>query len=251
VGELVAGLPARPGAAVVMLGVTNVDACARDPEGTAKVNVQGVIRVIRELTALGIMPIFLSSDAVFDGTHGDWTEQDETRPILTYGRQKLEVERYVASLTPPWLIVRLPKLLSPQPDRRCMLTQWVEALGRRERILCATDQFFTPAATPDAAQAIVDLTEERAQGIYHLGGPERLSRRALLEAVLEEYRNYAAPKAEIIECSLRDIPVLEPRPLDTSLSSKRFAEAHASQFQVASGVARALVQRHFTGPRAA
>ena len=248
VAELVSGLPARPTAAVVMLGVTGIDACARDPEGTAEVNVRAVIRVLRELGGLGVTPVFLSSDAVFDGTRAYWKEGDEARPILTYGRQKLEVERFLGSLPPPWLIVRLPKLLSARPDPRCMLTQWIDALGREDPIPCATDQFFTPAGTLDAATAIAELVRERAHGLYHLGGPERLSRRALLQAVIEEYRKFAAPRAKIVECSLRDIRSFEePRPLDTSMNAERFASRHATRFRAASEIAREAVRSRYTG----
>jgi dTDP-4-dehydrorhamnose reductase len=245
VAELVAALPARPAAGVVLFGETNIDICARDPLGTSEVNVEGAIRAMRELSALGITPVFLSSDGVFDGTHALWTEDEEVRPILTYGRQKLEVERFAASLPAPWLVVRLPKLLSEQGDARCMLTQWIDALGREGRILCATDQFFTPAAATDAARAIALLMNEGAQGLFHLGGPERLSRRALLEAVADEYRRFAAPKAQIVECSLRDIQVAEHRPLDTSMNSGRFERGRALRLRPASEIARLAVRSHF------
>jgi len=247
VADLVARLPARPAAAVIMFGETNIDACARDPHGSAEVNVRGATRVMDELSALGIMPVFLSSDAVFDGTHALWTEAEDVRPILTYGRQKLAVERHAASLPGRWLVVRLPKLLSEKHDPRCMLSQWIDALGREGRIRCATDQFFTPAAAADAAIAIALLVREGAQGLYHLGGPERLSRRALLGAALEEYRRFSKPRAQVVECSLRDIPVAEARPLDASMSTARFDAAHAFRFRPASDIARSAVRGRFAG----
>ncbi|MEO8008181.1 MAG: sugar nucleotide-binding protein [Betaproteobacteria bacterium] len=250
VADLVSRLPSKPAAAVILLGITNIDACARDPSGTAEVNVRIIIRVIEELRTLGITPVFASSDGVFDGTRALWTEADDAHPILEYGRQKLAVERHLSSLSPPWLIVRLPKLLAQDVNPRCMLTGWVEALGRPERILCATDQYFTPAACSDVARAIAMLIGKEAQGLFHLGGPERLSRRALLGAVLDEYRKFASPRAEIVECSLRDIPVFEARPLDTSLSSERFGREFGYRFQPASAVARMAVQAHFSGCRA-
>lgn len=245
VADFVAALPGKPAAAVILLGITNIDHCARDPAGSAEVNVRGIIRVIDDARALGILPVFVSSDAVFDGSRGYWSEDDEPMPILTYGRQKLAVERHLAALPAPWIIVRLPKLISPEQDARCFVSGWVEGLGRRERILCATDQYFTPAAVPDAARAIAQLVQARAQGLYHLGGPERLSRRALLDAVLGEYRKFEKPMAEVFECSLRDIPVLEPRPLDTSLRSDRFKTDFGTPFRAAGEVARAAVRSHF------
>lgn len=247
VAHLLKGVPRRPDAAVIMLGITSIDDCARDPAGTAAVNVAGVIRVIDELRTLGIAPVFVSSDGVFDGSRALWREDDVPRPILEYGRQKRAVENYLSSLPPPWLIVRPPKLLDPKPNPRCMLSGWVKALGEGGRILCATDQYFTPAAAPDVARALALLVRERAQGLYHLGGPRRLSRRELLEAVIVEYRRHAEPRAEIVDCSLRDIPVLEARPLDSSLDSSRFAQAFACPIGDPAGVAAARVAEHFAG----
>lgn len=247
---LVGGLRQRPDAAVILLGVTRIDDCACDPAGTAQTNVEGVIRVARELSAMGIAPLFVSSDAVFDGGRSYWTEDDEPRPILAYGRQKLEAERFMASLKAPWIIVRPPKLLSPTPDERCMLTDWVHRLGGSKPIECATDQYFTPAAAPDAAQAIIALLEQGAQGLYHVCGPERLSRRTLLQAVVDEYRNFAEPLAEIVECSLRDIKVAEPRPLDASMRSARIQSLNLPRMRAASDVARELVRNYFSGRQA-
>jgi dTDP-4-dehydrorhamnose reductase len=245
VASLLPGLERRPAAAIIMLGITGIDECARDPQGTAAVNVEGVIRVIDELRALGIMPVFLSSDGVFDGSRGMWREDDAPQPILEYGRQKLAVERYLSALPPPWLIVRPTKLLDPAPNPRCMLTGWVKALGEDKEILCATDQYFTPAAAPDVARALSLLVRQSAQGLYHLGGPQRLSRRELLEAVVTEYRRHSAPRARIVDCSLRDIKVLEPRPLDASLDSSRFAQKFACSFGDPAAVAQAAVQASF------
>jgi dTDP-4-dehydrorhamnose reductase len=235
VADLLADVRPRPVAAIVLLGETRIDVCAEQPERTAAINVQGNIRVIRELGTLGILPVFTSSDAVFDGTRSWSTEEDEALPILTYGRQKLEVERFMASLESPWLAVRLPKLLEP------VLDGWIRDLAQDMVIDCATDQFFTPVAADDAARAIVALIDKGVRGLRHVAGPERLSRRELLRTVVEEYRKFAEPKASIRECSLRDIQLLEPRPLDTSMRSARAVPP----LQAASVVARAYVRKHF------
>lgn len=243
--QVIASLDHGPAVGVILFGETRIDYCAKDPVGTAKVNVQGAIRAIDEMREMGIIPVFISSDAVFGGNRSWWSEEDETAPILTYGKQKLEVERHLARQSHPWLIVRLPKLLAVGHDPRCMMTGLIDALGREERLLCATDQFFTPAAAIDAANAIAMLIREKANGVFHLGGPERLSRRELLEVVIDMYRKFSPVKAKIVDCSMRDIPVLEARPLDTSLSSHRFSENFAYSFRGMATVANAAVSAYF------
>ena len=247
VHALVERLGERPSAAVILLGITNIDACAKEPAATALVNVEGIVRVVDELRALGIVPVFTSSDAVFDGSHALWREDEAVQPVLTYGRQKLEVERYLSSLPPPWLIVRLPKLLSAVCDPRCMITGWVQALGRPERILCATDQYFTPTGADDAARGIEALVSAGATGLYHLGGSERLSRLELLQVVVDEYSRHAAPRAEIVECRLGELPVFERRPLDLSMDSSRFIKRCGGILRPASVVARAAVRAAVSG----
>jgi dTDP-4-dehydrorhamnose reductase len=245
VADLVSQLPEVPSAAVILLGETNIDACARDPAGTAAINVRGIVRVVDELRALGIAPLFTSSDAVFDGSRAFWRENDAVTPILTYGRQKLSVEHHIASQRPPGLIVRLPKLLSALRNERCVLTGWIDALGRDETILCATDQYFTPADAGEVAKVIIALAAAGETGLYHLGGPERLSRRELLQAVVDEYRRHARPRARIKECLLRDIPVVEARPLDLSMDSSRLRARLGGVLRPASEIARLAVRDHF------
>ena len=249
--QVIASLDQAPAIGVILFGETRIDCCAKDPVGTAKINVQGAIRAIDEMREMGIIPVFVSSDAVFDGSRSWRREEDETAPILSYGKQKLEVERHLASQPHPWLIVRLPKLLAVQHDPRCMMTGLIDALGREERLLCATDQFFTPAAAIDVANAIALLIRGEANGVFHLGGPERLSRRELLEIVIDAYRKFAPVKAKIVDCSLRDISVLEVRPLDTSLNSHRFSEKFAYPFLDMASIATAAVSAYFDKRRLA
>ena len=240
---LIDRLPMRPHVAVVLLGETRIDACAADPAGTAEINVTAVTRVVAELVALDIQPVFVSSDAVFDGCKPLSTEDDRPNPILTYGRQKILAERFVAALAFPWVVVRLPKLLSP------MVEDWIAALGRTQAIECATDQYFNPMLPYDAAAAIVALIDHGVQGLYHVAGPERLSRRQLLDAVVDEYRRFAEPVASVLYRPMREIEkarlLREPRPLDTSIRSIRLAGLRMPSIEPASRAARAMVANRF------
>lgn len=249
VATLWAGQAVKPGAAIVMLGVTAIDACARDPLGTARTNVQGVIQVVDRLLAHGVMPVFVSSDGVFDGTHGWWGEGDTPRPVLEYGRQKLAVEQHLARIG-AGLVVRLPKLMEDEVAAGGFLPGMIHALGRPGDMLCATDQFFTPASARDAAAAIALLAARGAQGLYHVAGSQRLSRRELLAEIIDEYARFATPVARVRECLLGDVPVLERRPLDTSMRSARIASEFGLQLRGAAGVARAAVRAYFETDRA-
>ncbi|MDB5921829.1 MAG: dTDP-4-dehydrorhamnose reductase [Betaproteobacteria bacterium] len=210
--------------AFLMQGVTNIDACARDPAGTREVNVKATCRVIDDLVEHGVTPVFASSDAVFGGERGSWTEDDLPHPILTYGRQKLEVEDYLAAKNSPWLVARLAKVVGTRRSGD-ILEEWMEKLDAGAPIRCATDQVFSPVHVADAVQALMRLAAGAHSGVFNVGGPAAVTRLELLRTLIEEVRKYRAPSSQVITCSLRDFAFAEARPLDTSMSPVKLQAA--------------------------
>lgn len=206
--------------AFIFHGITKIDACARDPQGTARVNVVSVCAVIDDLIDHGIMPVFASSDAVFDGTRGMWTEEDPVNPILTYGRHKAQVERYLQKKSSPWLVVRLAKVAGAGHGQADILSDWMDKLELGAEIRCASDQVFSPLDVDDAIDAMLGLAEGSHSGIFHVCGPRPVSRLQLLQMLIEEAGKYREFRTQIIPCSIRDqeFNFTEPRPFDTSMS---------------------------------
>ena len=96
------GAPIRSGAAVLAAAVTKLDACERDPEATARVNVEANLALAAMLASQGVYVVFLSSNQVFDGTRPHRLGSEPTSPQTVYGRQKAEVEsRLLARTTRP------------------------------------------------------------------------------------------------------------------------------------------------------
>ena len=231
--------------AFVFHGVTGIDACARDPQGTARVNVASACAVIDDLVARGIVPVFASSDAVFDGTRGMWTEDDPVNPVLTYGRHKVEVERYLAARSAPSLVVRLAKVVSSAPGAGGLVNEWLDQLERDDEIRCAADQIFSPADVGDVVRALIRLAEGRLTGVFHVCGPRPLSRLEFLRTVADEARRYRPVPARIVPCSIRDFNFAEPRPLDASMSPRKLYGALGGGFDDMSVVcARAAAKRY-------
>jgi dTDP-4-dehydrorhamnose reductase len=136
--------------------------------GNAETTVRGSHNVALAAHRAGARLIHLSTDLVFDGEHGaPYTEDDEPRPLMEYGRQKLEAELLVRRLHPDALIVRTSLLYGPPDGPQ-------EALARRDDVTFHTDEIRTPIRVRDLAAALLRLTEER--GILHVAGPEALSR---------------------------------------------------------------------------
>src|SRR3954447_220240 len=76
-----------PDVIFLLHGNANPDFCAKNPELTRQANVVGMKRLIRESWEIGALPVYMSTDYVFDGTRGLRTENEPRSPTTEYGRQ--------------------------------------------------------------------------------------------------------------------------------------------------------------------
>ncbi len=245
VGDLLARYP-RITHAFVLFGMTNIDDCARRPDESTNINVTSTLRVLADLAAANVVPVFTSSDAVFDGSSGNRTESDVPMPILTYGRQKLHIEQYLLNHSSPSIIVRLSKVVDPEIPEGDWLGDWVRRLVHGEEIRAARDQVFSPVDANDVASGLVTLAQQRASGLFHMGGPESCSRLDFLKSWSQAAMPHIAGRPLRLEsCSIRDFPFVEKRPLDTSLSSTRLYQQLGRPFIGIDAMCARVVQNQF------
>ncbi|MGV2480848.1 UNVERIFIED_CONTAM: sugar nucleotide-binding protein, partial [Salmonella enterica subsp. enterica serovar Weltevreden] len=90
----------RPDVVINTAAMTNVDACESDRENCWLLNVTAVENQVKVLEALqdsdpAYKPHFihLSTDFLFDGTHGPLDENAERKPLSYYGESKLAAEK--------------------------------------------------------------------------------------------------------------------------------------------------------------
>jgi dTDP-4-dehydrorhamnose reductase len=111
---------------------------------------------------------------------------------------------------------------------------------------CATDQIFSPAAVKDIAGALIKLAGAGTTGLYHLGGPEQFSRFGLLRLLIESIRAIAPDiKTDVVPCSLHDLPFLEKRPLNTSISIDKVQAKIGWNFTLMAQLCAEVAKRHF------
>jgi dTDP-4-dehydrorhamnose reductase len=210
-------LPADTTHVFIAHAVANPEICVSSPAETASINSDGAIRLVQDARALGLVPIFLSSDYVFSGDRGSYTETDDLSPITEYGRQKAKVESWMKTLDGPWLVCRLSKVVSQEMDSNGVLDGWAKDILSGRDLRCATDQIFSPASIEDVVDAMLGLVEKQMTGLFNVAG-EAMSRYALAETFVSEIQRVApSVNARLIPCKLSDIRFKEVRPLNTSL----------------------------------
>jgi dTDP-4-dehydrorhamnose reductase len=230
-------------------GAVNPELCARDPVGTAKVNVESITRLLAEIIAEGATPVYLSTDYVFDGSRSLRREDEPQTPNTEYGRQKAAVEQWLQSRREPWLIARLSKVVSGHRNINSVLGQWVNDICEGKTMRSATDQVFSPAHVEDIAGATIKLADQGFTGIYHVAGAEPISRYDLNKLLLGCIQSVdPAIKAILEPCSLREIPFIEKRPLDTSLSVEKLQQAINWPFRSMAQVCREIAEAELKEP---
>jgi dTDP-4-dehydrorhamnose reductase len=172
--------------------------------------------VARALNDRAISTVFVSTDAVFDGTRGSWRDDDTPNPLHAYGRQKRAAELEILQLTDS-LVVRLPKLIVGDLHPDCFVSAWSRALWDGQPISCATDQRFNPLGAADAAAAILALIDIRAEGLVHVASADAVRRWDLLQRLIEQMGDALTKPSRILPCTLADLGLPEPRPVDSSL----------------------------------
>lgn len=212
--------------AAVLFGEVDPGRCAADPIASNRLNVAAVEAVLATLDAAGVVPVFTSSEVVFDGTKGSYVETDSPNPLFLYARQKLAVEELLRHAGRDHVVARLGRVYASEPFDGTLFTGTLERVRANRPIRCAVDQVFSPIHVDEAADALALLVEQGHRGTFHVAGPRALSRREALDLVLQEYRRHGETfDAEVEEVRVRDLPTSEPRPQDVSLDIRKLVAA--------------------------
>ena len=216
------------GVAVICAAISDVEKCYQDPIQSNQVNVVGMIQLLKLLTEFQIFPVFFSSDYVFSGEIGRYKETDTPSPTTVYGRQKLEVEKFIQSSLKDYLIIRTSKIFSYSNHGRNHLSFLVNELKLRRNVNLFFDQIVTPVMTEDVFRVLCLLLENNSKGIYHFASSCELSR--------VEIGNIVAKKLNldrnlIIEASLTEQSFSEKRPFLCTLSNEKIRSELNFDFQ--------------------
>ena len=166
-----------PDVVIHAAAMTMVDDCEQQREACWKANVEGTRNVLDACSAIGAHVIHVSTDFIFDGTHGPLSEEAEPGPVNFYGESKLEAERLVRQYSGNWAILRTVLVYGITPDRsRSNIVLWVKnSLEAGKPIRVVDDQWRTPTLAEDLAQGCLLAAEHHATGVYHVSGPDLLT----------------------------------------------------------------------------
>ena len=158
--------------------MTNVDQCEKEPDNCQEVNVNAVGILVEACNSINAHFQLLSTDFIFDGEKGNYSEDDEPNPLSVYAKSKVDAEEIVkTNSTTSWSIVRTIIVYGKGENlSRSNIVLWAKgALETGDPLSIVDDQFRAPTYADDLAAGCMGIIENNEQGVFHISGPETMS----------------------------------------------------------------------------
>ena len=194
---------------------TNVDLSETERELAWKINVKGVEYLSDAARTIDAHLVHISTDYIFDGKNGPYSETAKPNPSGYYGRTKLASENALKISGINFTVLRTNVLYGTAKNSRPDFVKWVvNKLRNKEQIKIVTDQINNPTFIDDLVQAISKVIEFRKFGIYNIGGPEFLSRYKFTLRIADFFN---LNKSLIIPIKTEELNQAARRPLKSGL----------------------------------
>jgi dTDP-4-dehydrorhamnose reductase len=163
----------EPDIVIHCAGIKDLSACETNPEEAYRINFGGTRNLIKSIIDQSLRSIFLSTDYVFSGERGNYSENDKTEPKTVYGRTKLEAEKVIREKCSNFAICRTSSVYGKGSSFFEFILSSLDA-GREVEVY--DNAYFSPTCIFNLVQMIDRILEKRVIGIFHTAGSEEISR---------------------------------------------------------------------------
>lgn len=167
---------AQPDLVINCAAMANIDDCESKPERSWELNVDFPQALAKACAERGVRLIHLSTDAVFDGQHGDYSETDDPNPRGVYASHKLAGERVVLEALPQALVARVNFYGWSLFGQRSLAEFFYYNLSEGKPVKGFTDVHFCPLEVTFLAEILLSLAQKGCSGLYHVVSSENLTK---------------------------------------------------------------------------
>lgn len=214
-------LKTRPDIIVNAVAFTNVDGCENDRAKALAINAEAVKHMVRAASVTKSYFVHISTDYVFDGKNGLYTENSIPNPINYYGLSKL-LGDWAALSYDNSLVVRTSGVFGHKANYPRFVVSQLQA----GKDIKAVKSYYSPIHAKLLSKAIEELITMRRTGIINIAGP-RISRYQLATNIATRM---GKPMDKILELEDSEMNWAAKRPFDSSLDSTRAKRLLSSSF---------------------
>lgn len=203
-----------PDVIVHCAAITNLDYAEKNPDETEKVNVEGTRNIVRAAKEVDAHLIFISTDNVFGGRKGHYTEENERNPLNVYAETKLRAEDIVSELE-EYTIFRTSVVFKEDFDN---FFNWaISGLKTEKELKVVDDQIVNPTYAPNLADFILETSRKNIFGIFNVAGSSKVSRYEAVQVMKEELNI----QGDIKRDKMANLDWVAERPKNATLSLQK------------------------------
>ena len=221
-------------AAVIICGANaGIDSCKRNEIASNLLNVIGTKRLIDQISKIGSKTVFISSETVFDGKKGMYTEDDSPKPITLYGRQKLQIEQYLIHQSKEYIIFRISRAVGSCFGENDIFGEFYCKIMHQEEIVCLKNQTFCITEIGDIVRGMIKAIDLGLNGLYHLSSANYITRyelaRLYAKTIFGEY-------SKIFEREYCEMNFLDKRHIYGGLNGNKLAGILQMKYMDTAGI---------------
>ena len=237
----------KPEVIIHTAALTDVDQCETERQLAYNVNAKGTENIARASRESSCFLIYVSTDAVFDGEKGGYSEGDSPHPLNWYGYTKLKGEEFTKSHANEWCIARTSVVYGWGREHRANFATWVlQNLTPEKELKVVNDQFASPTLNSNLAAMLLEVAETKITSLIHLAGLTRVSRYEFAQSLartfsldaklvralaIEELKAWKAPRAHdsSLSVALANTILRRERPVSLTKALEQFRQEPESR----------------------
>jgi len=214
----------NPEVVVHAAALTDVDKCEINKDLAWNINVEGTRNIAEAVKTSRAFLICISTDYVFNGEKGNYTETDPPDPINYYGLTKLKAEELVEDVLDKYCIARTSVIYGAKPAAgKINFVLWLlNKLRQKEAVKIVVDQWNSPTLNTNLAEMTWEIIQRKMTGVYHLSGATRIRRYDFAKSIASAFN---LDPALIIPSASSEFTWAAKRPKDSSLSVEKAENA--------------------------
>ncbi len=210
----------RPKWIIHTAAMADVDSCEEHPEPARLCNEGMTLNIVESAGALGARIAHISTDAVFNGAKGSYSEEDDPDPINVYAATKLRAEKIIQENSGDHLIIRTA-IYGWNMQDKLSLAEWIlQRLESGTTMPGFKDVFFSPILVNDLSDLMLKMISREMKGLYHVSGSESCTK---FDFAMKIANVFNLDGNLVQSAVLEDVPLKAQRPKNLSIRTDKIS----------------------------
>ena len=166
----------KPDVVIHCAAIANLEECEKNPELAYQTNAIVPGEIAHQCRKRDVKFVHISTDAVFDGKSGNYSEQDRTNPLSVYAKTKQAGEDNVQNQNPEAIIARVNFFGWSLSGTRSLGEFFFNNLTAGNPINGFIDIHFCPLYVLQLSDLLLEMIRADLSGIYHVVSSDQMTK---------------------------------------------------------------------------